>query len=286
LDVVPPPILRLSDVIAWPGLAPARAQFRGRGFSAFKFIERELRELDKEGEDLDKYWDELAREILSSGDLHWGRGVFRDLRGFYRSPYLDFLLDKYPFGLEIGLGSIYPAVRDREIANLNRPRAQVADIINHIEDEKRREVDDYPALSTYDSLSLRGFSEILKRAGEELGYDVAREVALPITCGEFCLRILSASKKYQFLVARDSAERRILGRIPLRFFVASCVRGVESNHEFREINLGAAIPDLEAYLRVGRLMQEADVKDESLPMSVTIGIVAALEVVLLLSYGL
>lgn len=88
------PIVPLDILQKWPGLKAFYAEFEALGYSAHRCYIDMVRatELNPEYQDsLMLYWEELARELLSSGGLGHFRSEFRKHENHYCSPLLDAL---------------------------------------------------------------------------------------------------------------------------------------------------------------------------------------------------
>ena len=79
-------------VDAWSGLEAFYQAFEARGYAAHRCYMDPVR-ASAAGpawqNNLMTYWEELAKETLSSGWLWQFRGEHRKSKGFYRSPFLD-----------------------------------------------------------------------------------------------------------------------------------------------------------------------------------------------------
>jgi len=235
---------------SWKGPQSIITTLREAGYEAhnvYRDCIREFCETRCLPADLETYWEETAREYISSGGSDFDFGQRRKLRGYYRSPYLDRLsLDAKNFVTQFRvLPSVHPCIHAYESELEFEKEALYQRIRARVEDRK---YDEWTAKSITGygwTGYLKEFVLMLEESAHEQGFEVIvgapriRSRAVALTYGA------RASNGLLFYLRADTGVYNPIGnQLPIQFRIGY---DKVKDDDFYVADLRYILPGIEQY---------------------------------------
>lgn len=280
------PLIALETLSVWSGLEALYGGFEALGYAAHRFHIDLVRETDAAPEWRDSlmtYWDELAREVLSSGRVWQFRGEHRHLPGFYCSSYLDRLEEALPPNTISGDTpcTIHPLVAAHDAARAAALRGGTSpQAPKYFDPQARIKVAEYNrmGLSATDwDGKAKAFAAIFSEKAEAAGFERGKPGG---RFGDYISRLWFYRRGFDgrlFCVGYQGfGPRGLLRHLPFEFWIASDDR----SDDIQFLNLRSVIPGLWNYLSFDRILYPMAYYNnaEEMAKCATIGIQAAVTV--------
>lgn len=283
------PLIAYEPLVAWKGLEAFYQAFEAQGYAAHRCDIDLVREMDATPEWRDSlmtYWDELARETLSSGRIWQFRGEHRHLPGFYCSSYLDRLEASLSPNTTSGdtPRAIHPLVAAHDAAKATALRGGPSpQAPKYFDPQARMKVAEYNrmGLSAIDwDGKAKAFAAIFSEKAEAAGFERGKPAG---RFGDYISRLWFYRRGFDgslLCVGYQGFGPRGLPRhLPFEFWLASDDR----SDDMQFLNLRSVIPGLWNYLSFNRILYPMAYYNnaEEMAKCATIGIQAVV-----IAYGL
>ncbi|ESQ82076.1 hypothetical protein AEAC466_19355 [Asticcacaulis sp. AC466] len=252
------PLLCLETLKSWKGLDAFYKAFEARGYAAHRCHIDLVRASDPGSEWQDSlmlYWEELAKETLSSGWISGVRG--ENLPGFYRSPFLDFIEASEKPNQSLGekrvtvhpLVASYNARRSAALRGGTSPEAP-----KYFDPQARVKVAEYNRMGVsatdWDG-KANAFAAIFREKAEAAGFERGKPVELfGGIINRLWFRRPGPDGCFFCIGYQKIGPRGMSWCLPLEFWISSA----DSPGERRELDLQTVIPGLRNYLLFGRVL--------------------------------